>query len=147
MWNNVLKSKEMKYSREQVKAMSQTEYEALICKELNEAGFRSKFHDEEFEYEPSDSVFGGAIVFDTQAVGYLKRIGLLDNGKCPMCSMREDELVYKLQSQNSGAIYHVCKPCYKRYARQEQEKRGRYCCLGIFIIFILIVWGIIKIIC
>lgn len=134
----------MKYSKEQVKAMSQAEYESAICKELYEAGFKGKFQDEEFEYEPDESTFGGAIVFDPNAVEYLRTIGLVDNGKCPMCSMREDELGYKLQNQQSGAIYHVCKSCYKQYAQQERAKRGCGCYLGILIIFIILVWGIIK---
>ena len=142
-------TKMRKYSREQVKAMSQTEYESLICKELNDAGFRDAhgIHGES-EYVPSDAVFGGGIVHDFQAVEFLKRIGLIDNGKCPMCSVKEDDMGYRLQNHQSGAIYHVCKSCYKRYARQEQTKRAIGCCLGVFIIFAaiiaFIVWGILK---
>lgn len=133
-----------KYTREQVKAMTQDEYESAICKELNDAGFRHEFHGEQLEYQPDESTFGGAIVFDHEAVNHLKRVGLLDNGKCPMCSVREDDLMYKLQNQHSGAIYNVCKSCYKRYARQEQTKRGMGCCLGVIIFIGLIIWGIIK---
>ena len=134
----------MKYSREQVKAMSQEEYESEICKELNDAGFRHEFHGEQLEYQPDESTFGGAIVFDPDAVNHLKCVGLLDNGKCPMCSVREDDLMYKLQNQHSGAIYHVCKSCYKRYARQEQTKRGMGCYLGVIVVIGLVIWGIIK---
>ena len=134
----------MKYSREQLKAMTQDEYESAICKELNDAGFRQVFHGEHLEYEPDRSTFGGAIVFDPEAVNYLKHVGLLDNGKCPMCSVREDDLMYKLQNQHSGAIYHVCKSCYKQYARQEQEKRAKGCCLGVLVVIGLVIGGIIK---
>ena len=133
-----------KYTREQVKAMTQDEYESAICDELNAAGFRHEFHGEQHEYHPSDSVFGGGIVFDSNAVNHLKMVGLIDNGKCPMCSTREDQLEYKLQNPHSGAIYHVCKSCYKRYARQEREKRAKTCCLVIIIIVSLIIWGIVK---
>ena len=134
----------MKYSRDQVKAMTQDEYESAICKELNDAGFRQKLHGELSEYYPDESTFGGAIVFDPDAVDYLKRVGLLDNGKCPMCSVREDDLMYKLQNQQSAAVYHVCKKCYKQYAKQERAKRGCCCCLGTIVIFSLFIWGIIK---
>ena len=134
----------MKYTRETVKAMTQDEYESAICEELNDAGFRSEFRGELHEYVPNESTFGGAIVFDPKAVDYLKQIGLLDNGKCPMCSVREDDLQYKLQNQTSGAVYHVCKSCYKQYAQQERAKRGCGCCLGIIVIVILIIWGIVK---
>lgn len=75
--------------------MTQDEYESAICKELNDAGFRQEFHGEQLEYHPDESTFGGAIVFDPDAVAHLKRVGLLDNGKCPMCSVREDDLMYK----------------------------------------------------
>lgn len=134
----------MKYSREQVKAMTQDEYESAICKELNDAGFRSEFHGEFHEYQPDEATFGGSIVFDPKAVDYLKQIGLLDNGKCPMCSVKEDELEYRLQNPHSGAIYHVCKSCYKQYARQEREKRAKGCCLIVIIVIALIIWGIVK---
>ena len=133
-----------KYTRDQVKAMTQDEYESAICKELNDAGFRHEFQGERLKYYPSDSIFGGRIVFDSNAVDYLKQVGLLNNGKCPMCSVREDDLLYKLQNQHSGAIYHVCKSCYKQYAQQEQAKRAKGCCLGTIVIIGLIIWGIIK---
>ena len=136
----------MKYAREQVKAMTQDEYESAICKELNDAGFMHEFHGEQLEYYPDESTFGGSIVFDPEAVNYLKRVGLLDNGKCPMCSVREDDLMYKLQNQHSGAIYHVCKSCYKQYARQEQEKRAKGCCLIVIILIALVIWGLVKLI-
>lgn len=136
----------MKYTREQVKAMTQDEYESAICDELNAAGFRSEFHGEFHEYQPDESTFGGAIVFDPKAVEYLKQIGLLDNGKCPMCSVKEDELQYKLQNQNSGVVFHVCKSCYKQYARQERAKRGCGCCIGIIVIIVILIWGVVRLI-
>lgn len=135
-----------KYTREQVKAMTQEEYESLICKELNEAGFRSDFQGESYEYQPDDSTFGGDIVLDANAVDYLKLIGLVDNGKCPLCSLNEDQLEFKLQNQHSGAVFHVCKSCYKQYAPQERAKRGCGCCLVIIVMVALIIWGIMKLI-
>ena len=134
----------MKYTREQVKAMTQEEFESVICSELNDAGFRQNYHDEKSEYQPDESTFGGAIVLDDEAVDHLKNVGLIDNGKCPLCSVNEDELEYKLQNQQSGAIFHVCKSCYKQYAKQERAKRGYGCCLVIFFIIALFIWGIMK---
>ena len=68
----------MKYTRDQVKVMTQDEYESALCKELNAAGFRNEFHGEYHEYQPDESTFGGAIVFDSKAVDYLRNIGLID---------------------------------------------------------------------
>lgn len=135
-----------KYTREHVKAMTPDQYESTICKELNDAGFRQEFNGELSEYQPDESTFGGAIIFDNKAVDYLKSIGLIDNGKCPMCSVKEDELEYRLQSPHSGATYHVCRSCYKQYARQEREKRACGCCLIIVVVIALAIWGIVKLI-
>lgn len=126
--------------------MTQHEYESAICKELNDAGFRQKFNGELSEYHPYEFTFGGDIASNPDAVDYLKRVGLLDNGKCPMCSVREDDLMYKLQNQFSGAIFHVCKSCYKQYARQEQEKRAKGCCLVAVVIIALLIWCIVKLV-
>lgn len=134
-----------KYTREQVKTMTRYEYELAISKELNDAGFRREFQGEKVEYEPYGAI-DSAIVFDSKAVDYLKDIGLIDNGKCPMCSQKEDELEYRLQNQRSRATYHVCKSCYKRYAREEREKRAKGCCLIIIVMIALIIWGIVKLI-
>lgn len=123
--------------------MSQSQYQQVICDELNAAGFKEEFDGERSEYYPSESTFGGSIAFDVQAVDYLKRLGLVDNGKCPMCGVKEDELDRRLENMESGATYHVCNSCYKQYARQERAKRGCACCLGMLIVFALIIWSLI----
>ena len=41
-------------------------------------------------------------MFNLNAVRYLRNIGLLDNGKCPMCGIREDEANYALSYQNGA---------------------------------------------
>lgn len=135
----------MKYNRDQVKRMTPHEYEEIMCKELSKAGFQQEFHGEKLDYSPDESTFGGGVVFDLEAVEYLKQIGLLNNGKCPMCSTREDRVEYRLQHQN-GADYHVCKNCYKEYATQERQKRGCACCLGVLFILGAVCYGILKLI-
>ena len=82
----------MKYTRNQVGNMSSMTYLETMCQELKKAGFHAKQRGNRppHEYEPHDAVFGGDIVFNIEAVCYLRNIGLLDNGKCPMCNMRED---------------------------------------------------------
>ena len=88
-------------------------------------------------------MFGVDILFNIEAVCYLRNIGLLDNGKCPMCNMREDRLEYALTYQN-GASFHVCKNCYKQYARQEKQKRGCACCLIVLAVLGVIIYGIVQ---
>ena len=82
-------------------------------------------------------------MFNLNAVRYLRNIGLLDNGKCPMCGIREDEANYALSYQN-GATFHVCKKCYKQYAQQEKQKRGCTCCLAVLVVLGLIIYGIVQ---
>lgn len=91
----------MKYTRNQVGNMSSMTYLETMCQELKKAGFHAKQRGNRspHEYEPHDAVFGGDIVFNIEAVCYLRNIGLLDNGKCPMCNMREDRLEYALSYQ------------------------------------------------
>ncbi|MBR2777337.1 MAG: hypothetical protein IKD75_09590 [Prevotella sp.] len=129
-----------KYTRDQVKAMTQDEYESAICNELNAAGYRHEFNGVSHEYQPDESTFGGAIVFDSDAVNYLKGIGLINNGKCPMCGRNEEELRYRFTYQDGQSNYHVCKRCYKLYRRN--PIRGCSCCLGIIIFIGLVIWGI-----
>lgn len=99
----------MKYTRSQVRDMSPMEYWEAMCQELKKAGFQGQRGNRPpHDYEPFDAVFGGDIVFNLDAVHYLQNMGLLDNGKCPMCGIREDAVNYALSYQN-GATFHVCK--------------------------------------
>ena len=135
-----------RYTREEVKSMTPQDYESTICRELNTAGYRTEFQGKTMEYEPDPCVFGGDIVFNLDAVNYLKNIGLIDNGKCPMCCEREDDLICKLQSMHSGAEYHVCKPCYKQYAQEDREKRGCRCCIFILVFMLFAIYVVFKLV-
>ncbi|MBO7052275.1 MAG: hypothetical protein J6W24_06390 [Prevotella sp.] len=132
----------MKYTREQVKSMTPDEYESAICEELNANGFRHEFRGEAQEYYPDRYTFELYISSDIDAVNYLKQLGLVDNGKCPICSTREDDLVYRMQNYRSGATYHVCKTCYKRYSRGQKKAKG--CCFLIIVAVVLIIFGIVM---
>lgn len=90
----------MKYTRSQVRDMSPMEYWEAMCQELKKAGFQGQRGNRPpHDYEPFDAVFGGDIVFNLDAVHYLQNMGLLDNGKCPMCGIREDAVNYALSYQ------------------------------------------------
>lgn len=115
-----------------------------MCQKLKKAGFQGQRGNRPpHDYEPFDAVFGGDIVFNLDAVHYLQNMGLLDNGKCPMCGIREDAVNYALSYQN-GATFHVCKKCYKQYARQEKQKRGCACCLIVLAVLGVIIYGIVQ---
>ena len=77
--------------------MSWYEWNETMEKELNEAGFKAKgFNKEtgkwEKDYEPykadaeDPETFILGVVSGAKEINYLKSIGLLNNGRCPMCT-------------------------------------------------------------
>ena len=84
----------MKYSTENINNISYHEWMETIANELNAAGFKgegynaaeNKFMKNVAPYKVSDDryFFMGAIN-DAKAMDYLKSIGLVNNGRCPIC--------------------------------------------------------------
>ena len=95
----------MRYSRDQVKPMTQDEYEFATCN----AGFSLEFHGKQLGCPIDKSTFGGAIVFAPEAVDYLKRVGLLDNGQCPLCYVREETLCTSNPQLLGLSAFFACK--------------------------------------
>lgn len=137
----------MKYSREQVKAMTPDQYTKALCMELNNAGFKVTYNDgSTSEFEPSWDVFELCIAENPKAVQYLREIGLIDNGKCPLCSINEDDLQYRQRNPKSGEWYHICKSCYKQSVKRTRTLKGLRCgcCLGMIAIPIVVIWVLFK---
>lgn len=79
------------YTSEQIEAMSWREWTETMAKELNEAGFKCKGVSNKlqpytvWEGEDSPKLFLLGSVEKVEEITYLKNIGLLNNGRCPMC--------------------------------------------------------------
>ena len=84
------------YSQADVLSMSWHEWNATMAKELNEAGFlgygfnpqtrRIEKNQAPYSADPdSPSSFINGAVDTAPEIDYLKNIGLLNNGRCPMC--------------------------------------------------------------
>ncbi len=85
----------MKYTKDQILSMSWKEWNETMAKELNEAGFLGPgFNSESQRFENhiapykadgrnEDFVFG--TITRSAEINYLKDVGLLNNGRCPMC--------------------------------------------------------------
>ena len=85
----------MKYSTSQICQMTWQEWNETMAKELNYAGFKARGFNEQIgrwldnytKYEagsdPDTFILGE--VSGTREIDYLKRLGLLNNGRCPMC--------------------------------------------------------------
>lgn len=137
----------MKYSREQVKSMTSDQYTKVLCNELNDAGFRVIYNDgSTAEFEPSWDVFELCVAENARAVQYLRSIGLIDNGKCPLCTIHEDDLRYRQRNLKSGEWYHICKSCYQQSVKKTRTIKGcrSGCCLGIIVISIVVIWFLVK---
>lgn len=112
-----------KYTSEQVKAMSYVEWMETIANELNAAGYKGagyneslgRFQNNNAPYEVRDAryFFSGAID-NAEHYNYLKSIGLIDNGRCPLCGAEIKGTIYTYTNGlHPEETYHICKDCYK----------------------------------
>lgn len=137
----------MKYSREELKSMSSAQYTNVLCKELNDAGFKVMYNNgSTAPFVPSWDVFELSIAENAQAVQYLRELGLIDNGKCPLCTIHEDNLQYRQRNPKSGEWYHICKSCYQRSEKKNRIIKGcnSSCCLGMIAVLSMIIYILVK---
>lgn len=77
-----------KYTSQEINRLSWQEWNELMADELNNAGYKSRpgtqwEHSYEAGDEPEFFILGE--VSGRDEINYLKDIGLLNNGRCPMC--------------------------------------------------------------
>ena len=137
----------MKYSAGEIINMSYLEWMETIAKELNEAGFKKEGHstiEKRFvknikPYEVNDAryFFMGSID-DAKAMDYLKSIGLVNNGRCPMCGKPIKGTPSRFtDGLNPNLNFHICSSCRKNGQRMSNNS-------GCIIAFALIPWNFIK---
>ena len=104
------------YSAEQIQEISFDKYMALIAKELNDEGFRVKNNrGEASKYSPDEFLIDVDVIKDENALNYLKRIKLIDNGRCPKCGNVMNKNKYTFTNRfNPNASYYICKSCYNK---------------------------------
>lgn len=111
----------MKYDKEYVSKMVFKDYIELIVKELNENGFVNAAN---APYKLGTDIYGGWLwrsyscfmttVSDAKAVDYLKSIGLLNNGRCPLTGLMLSNQDYTYESKlNSSINFQVNKEWIK----------------------------------
>ncbi|MFI3297022.1 MAG: hypothetical protein R3Y59_05275 [bacterium] len=88
----------MKYTSEQINALSWKEWNVTMAKELNSASFKArgynpKTHKVEINFapykgdgEPESFILGE--IEGVEEIDFLKSIGLLNNGRCPLCGSK-----------------------------------------------------------
>lgn len=113
----------MNYTKGDVARMTWHEWNATMAKELNDAGFlgygfnpqtkRIEKNQAPYNADPtSPSSFINGAVDTAPEIDYLKNIGLLNNGRCPMCG----EPIYGEPGRfTSGFDYNmhfqICQEC------------------------------------
>ena len=115
------KTTTMKYSSQQINNMSWQEWNEVMADELNKAGFVSRpgtqwEHPHEAGDEPEMFILGE--VSEKNEINYLKTLGLLNNGRCPMCG---NPIVGNPGRFTSGYDYdchfQICQNCVNRGKR------------------------------
>lgn len=146
----------MKYSSSQVRAMSEKEWVEAMASELNAAGFKARglnpnTHRWEDNYEPyrvgsepkaSTFVMGG--IDDSRAIEHLKNVGLLNNGRCPMCGGPIDCTPARFTSgYDSTYHFQICQSCCGRGKRTSANPANNQGC-GCAVALLLMPYNLIK---
>lgn len=142
----------MKYTSNQINAMSFLEWTESMANELNKAGYMEesiKMSEDRVPQkcrvpysvsEPKYFLLGS--VTKAEEIEYLKSLGLLNNGRCPMCG---SEIIGSPGRFTSGYDhnYHfqVCQNCVKRRKGVSVNAVSKQGCV---IALLLLPWNIIK---
>lgn len=141
----------MKYSAEEINRMSYHEWMETIADELNAAGFKgegysateNRFMKNAAPYKVHDDryFFMGAID-DANAMDYLKSIGLVNNGRCPMCGAPIKGTPSRFTSgMNHNLNFHICSSCRREGQRISINPSNKSECI---LAFVMLPWYIIK---
>ena len=138
----------MKYTKEDLSNMTYKEYVLLMAEELNNNGFT----DNGKSYEVSTDVNGNFVsdffrafilsMRDKNAVDFLKEVGLLNNGRCPLTGlMYSPSTKISYVSEYNPTINYDINGMWLEYTK---VKRNWGCFFAIPIIIIGIAIGIVN---
>jgi len=103
-----------KFSYQEIKDIGYHSFIEMMVNKLNEVGIKPRTY-HEFLFDETDPVssFMGGICNSYSAIEYLKNIGLLNNGVCPMCGKRPiDNKNTFTSGYNHNISFYICKGCY-----------------------------------
>lgn len=136
----------MKYTEQQLHGLKYKDYILLMAKELNDNGYTDEDGN---QYSVSTDVNGEFVsdfslgfvlsLKDVEAVEFLKRIGLLDNGRCPLTGlMIYDGCKKRYTSKYSSDVHFDINTAWDEY---NKVRRNWGCLLSPAIIIIGIILG------
>lgn len=143
----------MKYTAEQVRQMSWPEWNDTMAKELNEKGFKARGYNSEtqrwednyksYTADPSEpKIFILGTVDGADEIECLKRAGLLNNGRCPMCGSPIYSNPGRFTSGfDSSVNFQICQNCCNKGKRTSINPANNSGCI---IALLLLPWHLIK---
>ena len=139
-----------KYSSEHINRLTWQEWNELMAKELNAAGYKAKeFNGREwtrtgkYSADCEPEYFGQKL--DVEGLEYLKEIGLVNNGRCMQCG----KPIYGTPGRftdgfNHDWHYQICQDCVKTRGGMIKPNQPHGGCLIALLLFPLaLIKGII----
>lgn len=139
----------MQYSRNDLDNLLYKDYILLIAKELNENGFRDA---QGKEHEVSTNVHGDFVsdfsrgfvlsINDPKAIEFLKQVGLLNNGRCPLTGLMLSPATTMTYTSEYGS--NIQYDINKKWLDYTKEKKNWGCFISLAVLVIAIIVGIIN---
>ena len=141
----------MKYTAKEIREMSWQQWNDTMAKELNLKGFKAKEFNKEVgrwtktgKYSAGDEpeLFVLGTIDDSHAISYLKDIGLLNNGRCPMCGTPIYGNPGRFTSgYNPDYNFQICQNCVSTHGgtRKNPVQSG-----GCVVALLLFPWWLLK---
>lgn len=138
----------MKYTSEYINSISWHEWNKIMANELNEAGFRTSAIEEikrnvykrvddalYAALEESPDLFILGAVYKSPELDYLKRLGLLNNGRCPMCGEKMFCSPGRFSLDNNPAVnFEICQSCVKKGKKNSINPNNSGCLVALLFI-------------
>lgn len=143
----------MTYSRTQVRMMTWPEWNDDLAKSLNDAGFRTRgFNADAGRWEPNRDLYKAnpddpklfilGQVDGAAEYNHLKSVGLLNNGRCPMCGGPIDGIPARFTSgYDLNAHFQICQNCCSKGRRASINPTNNTRCL---VALLLLPWHLVK---
>lgn len=139
----------MKYSRNDLDNLMYKDYILLIAEELNNNGFKD---DDGKEYEVGTNVHGDFVsdfsrgfilsIKDPKAIDFLKQVGLLNNGRCPLTGLMLSPATTMTYTSEYGS--NIRYDINKKWLDYTKEKKNWGCFVSLAVLVIAIIVGIVN---
>lgn len=137
----------MFYTREELNNLTYKEYVLLIAKELNSNGFSDK---EGNEFNVGSDIHGNFVsdfslgfimsLKDAAAVDFLKHIGLLNNGRCPLTGLMINEHNKTTYMSEENVKFDI----NSYWIEHTKPTQNWGCILFPILLLIAVIWGFVN---